>query len=267
MGKTERRFGWASIWLSFGVATLSGILLASPSGEVLAGLSVFAALSFSFSAYYFGFFAAGKWVRSAVILTVIWGLTAWTVYEKWPATFTVYQGQVFFAGKHRVAMLWLVNPAGVCPSHVTIYLFIRNDQPLAARISDLSVEAYVNSVWVNLPIMDTRNARIVMGSSDKGFVNVDGSNFMDRRLNLQAIAPGDYISGWLLLDYPEAAGDPDNNRVPELRAIITSHDERTIHAITRAPKTLEQVDLATKDDANDVKDMKIILHCGSGLTW
>ena len=134
MGKSDRRFGWALSWLGFGVGAVTVILTASPSGPVLAVMSAFAGLSFSLSPYYFGFFEANKFVR-AVILIVIWGVAALAVYERWPATFTVYQGQVFFAGKHRVALVWLVNPAGVCPSHVTIYLFIRNDQPLAARIS------------------------------------------------------------------------------------------------------------------------------------
>jgi hypothetical protein len=265
--KSERKFGWAGILLGFWVATVSGILLSAPSRKVLVGLSVFAGLSLSFSAYYFGLVAIRKWVRSTVVLTLIWGVGAWIVYVSWPATFTVYQGQVFLAGKHRVAMLWLANPSGVCPSHVAIYMFIRNDHPLAARISDLRIEAYVNGAWVNLPIMDTRNARIVMGNRNSGFVEVDGSNFVDRQLEFHAIAAADSMSGWLLLDYPEAVEDPNGDEVPKLRAIITNNDERTVHAIAKAPKTLEQVSLRTEGDANDVRDLKTILHCGSGLTW
>jgi hypothetical protein len=133
------------------------MLTATPSGGALTVLSAFAALSFSLSAYYFGFFDSGGLVRSLAILAVIWGFAAWTVYRMWPSTFTVYKEAVIFAGKDHASLLWLVNGPEICPSHVAIYLFIRNNESLAARITDLSIEASVNGVWINLPIMDTRN--------------------------------------------------------------------------------------------------------------
>jgi hypothetical protein len=106
-----------------------------------------------------------------------------------------------------------------------------------------------------------------MGGGDKGFVNINDNNFLDRQLDVYGIPSGDAISGWLLLDYPEGAADPDSGSVPELRAIITNHDERTVHAITGAPITLDVGSIVTRDDAKDVRDLKIIPHCGSGLTW
>jgi hypothetical protein len=180
----------------------------------------------------------------------------------------VYQDQLFFAGKDRVAMFWISDRETICPSRVAMFLAIRNEQPTPTTITALTVETLAQGKWINLPIMGTTDAAVLWGGKTSALRQVRKDNFIDVKLvEFHSIPAGELLTGWLLLDYPADEPIIGSGDRPLFRVVIADHDVKKIYDVRQMPQSLLEVRVAFDSGDLDMSSEGITQHCGHGLIF
>jgi hypothetical protein len=92
----------------------------------------------------------------------------------------------------------------LCPGKVLVYLTITNQKSSSAMVNQLKIAMKkVDGNWEDLFIVEREVSSTLYAGTDVRKLIAYRGDFLDIRLKGYNIAPGETVSGWLILDYPQ----------------------------------------------------------------